>query len=70
MNNLLCYQCNPNCQTCSNANTCLTCKNPFILFGSQCVTSCPIDHYIDTKTSITPQCTLCTSLKSNCMKCT
>lgn len=67
--NQLCYSCNPTCLTCTDSINCISCKTPYVLLGTQCVTSCPIDYYLDTKTSITPKCTMCSAITSNCLKC-
>ncbi|EDO32293.1 predicted protein, partial [Nematostella vectensis] len=44
-----CQQCPASCQSCYGINTtsCLSCVPPYVLHGTQCVSSCPEGSYMD-----------------------
>jgi len=60
-----CIACDPICYLCNISSTnCLSCKNGYILFGTNCVTQCPVNnYYLDSLNNI------CKTCQSPCLNC-
>ncbi|KAL4476989.1 hypothetical protein ABPG72_011686 [Tetrahymena utriculariae] len=69
----ICSQCQPECQTCSDGNNCLTCKIGYFFQNGKCVKECALGYRLDSiqrKICCDSSCESCfDSLDTGCINC-
>lgn len=70
---LVCQTCTNNCATCvTTPSQCVTCKSGYLLYGAQCVATCPPSYTSNGKSCIgcDPKCQSCSPTQATqCLQC-
>jgi proprotein convertase subtilisin/kexin type 5 len=66
-----CRECNSQCETCDNNQTCLTCKNNFVSRNGTCVAECGAGFYSFRGFCVgcNPSCGTCANTPNQCLTC-
>lgn len=68
----LCVACVEPCGQCTTRSSCVTCVMPYLLYGSSCLTGCPVGTTVEvngTCVNCSSGCLTCSILAGNCTSC-